>query len=129
MAKHGGNQGGRPAFEVTDERRKFVEAMVAHGIREPEIAAIMGITDRTLRRKFKAEIRTALAKATAKVAETVFNLATKDRNPAACFFWLKCRAGWKEINTLEHSGSLEITDSIASRLAAGRARAAQDKTT
>ena len=104
MAKHGGNQGGQPAFEVTEERRKFVEAMTAYGIKQPDIAAVLGISDRTLRTKFKAEIRTALAKATAKVAETVFNLATKERNPAACFFWLKCRAGWKETSALEHSG-------------------------
>lgn len=77
----------------------MVAAMTAYGIPQIEIAAIVEVSLPTLRKYFFREIETATAKANAKVAETLFNIATKGEGKervTACIFWLKTRAGWRD---------------------------------
>jgi hypothetical protein len=38
--------------------------------------------------------------ATAKVAQTLFGMATSGQNVAAAIFWMKARAGWREKHEL-----------------------------
>jgi len=40
--------------------------------------------------------------ATAKVAQSLFRMATEGNNVAAAIFWMKARAGWSEKQRLEH---------------------------
>ncbi len=94
----------RPTFVPTPEQRRTVRAMAAFGIPQPDIAAVIGICDRTLRKAFREELDRAAAEANAKVAEVCFRMATSGTVPAATFFWLKTRAGWREVNRQEHTG-------------------------
>ena len=64
----------------------------------------IGISDPTLRRAFRDELDKAGIEANAKVAEVCFKMATSGKVPAATFFWLKTRAGWREVLRQEHSG-------------------------
>jgi hypothetical protein len=125
----------RPRFEPTAEQRRTVEAMAAYGVREEEIAATIGdrgIDPKTLRKYFRRELDVGATKANSAVAQTLFKMATSGKHPGASMFWLKCRAGWKETNVLQHSGpnggpiqvanadiDQRITDELA-RLAASR---------
>ncbi len=92
---------GRPAFAPTPDQRKMVEAMAAYGIPQKEIAQVVGIAYETLRKHFAAELLLGSSKATAKVAEFLYQKATGKRGDdhaavVAAIFWLKARAGWKD---------------------------------
>ena len=83
-------------FKPTDEQRKTVRAMAAYGVPQDDICLVIGISKPTLHKAFRHELDTAMAEANAKVAQTLFNLATKHNNVSAAIFWLKARAKWRE---------------------------------
>ncbi len=87
-----------PAYEPDDKSRRMVEQMSAYGIPQDDIAAVLGITSRTLRKYYRVELDTATAKANAKVAESLYRKATGDgaSSVTAAIFWLKTRARWSE---------------------------------
>ncbi len=88
----------RPKFKPTDDHRRLVESMAASRIPPDKIAAVLGIDRTTLRKFFPRELDTSPIKATARVRQTHFEMAISGRCPAATFFWLKTRAGWRERN-------------------------------
>lgn len=89
---------GRPAFAPTEKDRATVKAMAGFGIPEVEIAKILSIDPKTLRKHFPHELDVGHVEANAKVAANLFRRATGDGREAviAAIFWLKCRAGWRE---------------------------------
>ena len=111
---------GRPFYQPSDNDRKMVEAMHACGIPEVTIAQVLQITAPTLRRHFRLELDTGTAKANMRVAQFLFNgitgpegtRFTEERHRLdAAKFWLRCRAGWKETQVLEHIKSVyDMTD-------------------
>lgn len=88
-----------PAYVPTEATRKQVETMAGFGIPEWDIARVLGITKSTLRRHYPEELATGHVKANAKVAQNLFRIATGDGpgSGAAAMFWMKCRAGWREV--------------------------------
>jgi len=96
------------AHEPTDRDRRTVESMAAYGIPQADIAAVIGVSDRTLRKYYAAELATATAKANAKVAETLYRKATDQElsgpSVTAAIFWLKTRAQWRETDRHEITG-------------------------
>lgn len=73
--------------------------MAAYGVPQYDISLVLGISPKTLRKHFFQEIEVAGIEANAKVAETLFNTATKGTGKeaiVAAIFWLKCRAGWRD---------------------------------
>ncbi len=83
-------------LEPTDEQRKTVRAMSGFGIPHDDIATLLEIDPKTLRKHFRRELDRGSIEATAKVAQSLFNMATVDKNVAAAIFWMKARAGWRE---------------------------------
>jgi hypothetical protein len=77
--------------------------MAGYGIPEPDIARVLGIDPKTLRKHYREELDTGHIKATAKVAENLYRKATGEGREAvvAAIFWLKTRAGWKETSVTE----------------------------
>ena len=71
--------------------------MAAYGILQDEIARSIGIRSaKTLRRYFREELDRAAPEANARVAQTVYQMATTGKNVTAAIFWLKARAGWRD---------------------------------
>src|SRR5262245_45105995 len=68
--------GGRPPFEATPAQRQMVEAMAGYGIPKTDIAAVVGIATKTLRKHFRIELDTGHIKANAKVAGNLYRIAT-----------------------------------------------------
>ena len=93
------------AFEPSDEHRRTVRALAGFGIRQDDIAIHLGIDPKTLRRHFREELDRGVIEANAKVAQSLFHLATVDKNVSAAIFWLKARAGWREKVSVEHTGA------------------------
>lgn len=60
---------GCPAFAPSVEQRKKVESMAQFGIPEDDIALVLGIDAKTLRKHFRLELDVAFVKSNAKVAE------------------------------------------------------------
>src|SRR4051812_10489416 len=90
--------GGRPSFEPTQPQRQMVGAMAGCGGPEADIAVVIGIAPKTLRKHFREELDTGHIKANAKVAGNLYRIANGSGREAvtAAIFWLKVRAGWRE---------------------------------
>lgn len=84
------------AFEPTAENRRLVRGMAAVSVPQEDIATLLEIDPKTLRRHFRAELDRGSIEATAKVAQSLFQMATQGKNVAAAIFWMKARAGWRE---------------------------------
>lgn len=95
--------------------------MAAYGIPQPDIAAVVGCDDKTLRKHFRQELDTAATQANARVAGALFKKATGDgpSSVTAAIFWLKARAGWQEAKE-DAPGKKEQRQAKAEDVAAGR---------
>lgn len=78
--------------------------MVGLGLTQIEVANLIGISDRTLRKCYAAELRDGVAEANLRVSQALFANATKHNNVAAQIWWSKCRMGWKEATDLNVAG-------------------------
>lgn len=94
----------RPLHVPTDHLRGQVAALSGYGIPHVAIAAYIGISRPTLEKYYRADLDAGTTRANVAVAKTLFDLATGDKNVAACIFWLKTRAGWQEKIRVEASG-------------------------
>src|SRR5882724_9996702 len=113
--------GGRPSFQPTPSQRQMVEAMAGCGIPETDIATVVGIAPKTLRKRFRPELDTGHIKANAKVAGNLFRIATGSGREAvtASIFWLKVMAGWREpLGTRESPMGKKEAQRLAGRAAA-----------
>ena len=90
-------------FEPTADQRRQVRTMTGLGIRQVEIALIVGCDAKTLRLHFRRELDIGATEANCRVAQALFSQATTG-NVAAAIFWLKARAGWREKQAVEVSG-------------------------
>jgi hypothetical protein len=92
----------RPRFIPTEEQRRTVKSLSAYGIKQDEIAQMLGLrSPKSLRKHFRQEINRGGIEATAQVGQTLYQMATSGKHPAATIFWLKTRAGWREIQIVE----------------------------
>ncbi len=109
--------------------------MAACGFTQEAIARCLGtagISEPTLREHFRTELDTAATLANATVGNKLYQMAVSGNPPAATFFWLKCRAGWKEVQPIEVSGpggtpidvNVSARDLLAARIAGIAARIA-----
>ena len=94
---------GRRTHRPDETSRRQVEAMAGYGVPEADIARVVGIDAKTLRRHYREELETGHIKASARVAENLYRKATGEGREAvvAAIFWLKTRAGWKETSVSE----------------------------
>ena len=111
-----------PAYEPDEYTRNQVTLMAGIGLKHDDIAAIIGISDETLRKYYRAELDIGMAKLNAQVANNLFKIATspdKKGNVAAAIFWMKTRARWREtIDISNEDGSLKPEPVQAAVLAA-----------
>jgi hypothetical protein len=91
-------------YEPTTEQRRTVRAMSGFGVPHPDIATHIGIDPKTLRKHFREDLDLGSIEATAKVAQSLFRMATEGNNVAAAIFWMKAQAGWREKQQIELSG-------------------------
>lgn len=93
----------RPAHKPDAVMRRQVEAMVACGVPEADVARVIGIDPKTLRKHYRDELDTGAIKANSRIAESLYRKATGEgpQSVTACIFWLKTRARWKETTVNE----------------------------
>lgn len=97
---------GRPSHKPNESQRRQVEALAGFGVPETDIAKVIDIDPKTLRKFYRAELDQGHVKANVKVAENLFRKATGEgrESVTAAIFWLKTRARWKEttVNEITH---------------------------
>ena len=78
--------------------------------RKSNIAGVLGLDPKTLRKHYREELDLGETKANAQVAGFLFN-AARNGNVTAQIFWLKTRARWRETPVeLRHSGAIGRRD-------------------
>lgn len=93
---------GRAPFKATEEQRKQVEALSGFGLPQEQIASVIGCSQDTLAKYFSKELAEGVAKANSRVAQFLYQQATK--NLTAAIFWAKTRMRWRETDRLEITG-------------------------
>lgn len=88
----------KPPHQPTEESRKQAELLSGFGLTYEQIGLIVGVSKPTLMKYYGDELKLGKVKATAKVAKTLFQQATREDRPniSAAIFWMKCQGGWKE---------------------------------
>jgi hypothetical protein len=94
-------------FEPTTEQRRLVADLVAFALTAEQIATLVvdprtskQISRRSLYRHFRREMAVGAPKANAEIAGALFR-AAKRGNVVAQIFWLKTRAGWREVQYVQ----------------------------
>lgn len=88
-----------PPHKVTHATRARVESLVSFGITHENIAEALDISNDTLGRHYKKELKAGAIHANEKVAKRLFEKATEQDDFQAQKFWLQCRANWKVAET------------------------------
>ena len=85
----------RKAFVVNEAVREKVRHLAGVGVRQDDIARIIGCAPKTLRKRCRDDLDRGVAEANATVSGYLF-AAAKAGNVPAQIFWLKTRAHWRE---------------------------------
>jgi hypothetical protein len=72
------------------------------GTTQSDIARVLDIDEKTLRKYYRDELDLAKAKANATIGGALFNKA-KTGDTAAMIFWMKTQAGWRERTDINHT--------------------------
>jgi len=105
---------GRPGHEPNEVMRQTVLMHVALGTTTVDIAKLLGIGVKTLKKHYKEELNFGKAKANASVAGKLYDKAMHG-DTAALIFWLKTQAGWREkqdVNFSSEDGSMNPVNKV-----------------
>jgi len=94
------------SYHPTAADKQTVKTMVACGIPQEDIARCLGtdgIDAKTLRKHYRDELDTSIAKANSVIASRLYAAAERGEPWAVCF-WLKTRGRWHETSAHEHTG-------------------------
>ena len=113
---------GRPKIIFTELQIRQAEIMAGLGLTREQMSLVLGVSERTLRRR-KADIE-ALAEAIAtgqalaamQVARTIFDLATKEKNLAAAIWYEKTRCGRSDRIDIAHQVERVVKDELSKTL-------------
>ena len=78
----------------------MVQVLSGIGVPQDQIALLIGVDAKTLRKTCRDDLDRGMAEANVKVGQTLFSMATRGDNTAATIFWMKARAGWREKHDL-----------------------------
>lgn len=73
------------------------------GVPHHDIAVLVDMDTKTLLKHYRLELDRGKAEANAKATGKLFKLVDRE-NLGAIAFWLKCQAGWRERQVIEHTG-------------------------
>lgn len=85
----------KPPHEPTKAQRDTVSMHTLVGTPQSDVARIIGIDEKTLRKHYRDELDLAKARANATIGGALFNKA-KSGDTTAMIFWMKTQAGWRE---------------------------------
>jgi hypothetical protein len=96
-----------PAHKPTAETREKVSRYTAVGIPQEDIAKVLKIDSKTLRKHYRDELDTAATISNAEIGGALYTKAMKG-DTTAMIWWTKTRMRWKEVTGVEHSGQMNL---------------------
>ena len=100
----------KPLHQPTEKTRAEIVALRSYGVPIKEVAAYIGIDDKTLYKYYREELENSAIKANANVGKFLYQAASGQALTTgasysdcvrAAMFWAKTRMGWKETNVQE----------------------------
>ena len=95
---------GQQPKEVTQQMRTQVQSMTGYGIPQLDIARLMQMDVKTLRKHFREELETGMTRANMLMAEALWKNGVRHNNVQAQIWWTKARMGWKDQSQLDVKG-------------------------
>jgi predicted transcriptional regulator len=92
------------AHKPTNESRKTVESTSGLGLPHEQIAILVGIDDKTLRKYYRAELDMGKAKANGQIAKTLYSKAVGG-DTTSLIWWTKTQMKWAETQKHELTGA------------------------
>lgn len=97
----------------TDEHAQSAHDLKRFGHTHKEIAAYIGIDEKTLVKYYGEVLDKAVPDANRKVSNVLFKKAVQDEDMAAVIFYLKTKGGWKTADKMQETESTEaLTEEI-----------------
>lgn len=84
------------AYKRNPSDLELVQQYAMVGIPQEDIAKVLGITAKTLRKHYREELDVGAIKANAAVGGTLYRMATSGEHPACTIFWGKTKMGLRE---------------------------------
>ena len=88
----------------SDEQRRLVESTSGLGLPHEQIAILVGIDDKTLRKHYRTELDTGKAKANSQIAKTLYSKAVAG-DTTSLIWWTKSQMRWSETVKQELTGA------------------------
>ena len=104
----------QPPHIPTDKIRAEIIALRSYGVPIKEVAAYIGIDDKTMYKYYRTELEQSAMKANARVGKFLYEAASgqamKDGASysdcvRAAMFWAKTRMGWRETQVIDNKSS------------------------
>jgi len=92
------------AHKPTNESRKTVETTSGFGLPHEQIALLVGIDDKTLRKYYREELDLGKAKANGQIAKTLYSKAVGG-DTTSLIWWTKTQMKWAETQKHELTGA------------------------
>ena len=92
------------AHKPTNESRKTVEITSCLGLPHEQIALLVGIDDKTLRKYYREELDLGKAKANGQIAKTLYSKAVGG-DTTSLIWWTKTQMKWAETQKHELTGA------------------------
>lgn len=92
------------SHEPTSQNREIVRLHALVGTPQSMIAKVLGIDHTTLRKYYREELDLSGAQANATIGGVLYKKALSG-DTTAMIFWLKTRAGWREVARVDHTSS------------------------
>jgi predicted transcriptional regulator len=92
------------AHKPTNESRKTVESTSGLGLPHEQIALLVGIDDKTLRKYYREELNLGKAKANGQIAKTLYSKAVGG-DTTSLIWWTKTQMKWAETQKHELTGA------------------------
>lgn len=99
-----------PGFRPTVEQSRQVKVMACLGIDPKDIALILNIEHKLLKLYYTNELKISANLANAMVARAALQMALSGRSPDMTKFWLKCRAGWNDVQKVDITSNGKTLD-------------------
>ena len=92
------------AHKPTNESRKTVESTSGLGLPHEQIALLVGIDDKTLRKYYREELDLGKDKANGQIAKTLYSKAVGG-DTTSLIWWTKTQMKWAETQKHELTGA------------------------
>lgn len=102
---------GDKVHKPDEKTRRYVESMAAVGLNQDQVAAVLDINPKTLRKYYDKELKTSKTKTIARVAGKLVEKALAG-DVSSMIFYLKTQAKWKEADDEDEDRKPTVTFNI-----------------